>query len=248
VKQLVPVDFHSPIAIERQVVYYRNGLDNGSHTLRFAPRGAGNPLSFGSAVTVTAVQSSDATGDAGFGAGGGPTGPQRMIFGYTERADYVDSAGNSWRPATEFTAVTGALTDVVAKTWWTMRQSVFITNTPDPELYRYGAHWKDFTVNITAGPGTYHARLKFAETQCDGPGQRGISIYINGRNVVAGLDVYATAGGGSRAVDLVFEGIQPRNGVIDIHFVGSGSQDAMVQAIEIAPGPGGEGATPKTIH
>ena len=60
---------------------------------------------------------------------------------------------------------TGNLTDSVAKTWWTLRQAVFIKGTPDPELYRYGVHAPDFTVNVTVGPGTYHVRLKFAETQ-----------------------------------------------------------------------------------
>lgn len=247
-KQLVSADFFSPIALERQVIYYRNGLENGPHTLRLVPRRTHLPPSAGSDITVTAVQYSDAAGDSGFGEGGGPTGAQRMIFGYTERADYRDSGGNSWKPATEFTALTGHDTDVVAKTWWTMRQSVHVRNTPDPELYRYGVHWKDFTVNATAGPGTYHARLKFAETQCDGAGQRGITILINGRKMVDGFDVFATAGGAGRAVDLVFDGIQPRNGIIDIRFLGTTALDAMVQAIEIAPGPGGAGAAPKTIR
>ncbi len=248
IKQLVPVNLYSPIALERQVVYYRNGLDNGPHTLRLAPRRTNVPPPAGSDVTITAIQYSDANGDAGYGEGGGPTGAQRMIFGYTERSDYKDSVGNLWRPATEFVALTGALTDSVAKTWWTMRQTVDVRNTPDPELYRYGAHWKDFTVNVTVGPGTYHARLKFAEAQCDGTGQRGITIFINGRRVVEGFDVFATAGGAQRAVDLVFDGIQPRTGFFDFAFLGRGGREARVHAIEGAPGPGGEGATPKTVR
>jgi hypothetical protein len=65
---------------------------------------------------------------------------------------------------------------------------------------------------------------------------------------VEGFDVFATAGGAQRAVDLVFDGIQPRNGIIDIRFLGMGGREAMVQAIEVAPGPGGEGATPKTVR
>ena len=62
-----------------------------------------------------------------------------------------------------------------------MRQAVFVEKTPDPELYRYGVHWPDFTVNLTVAPGAYHVRLKFAETQYDGPGQRGITILSTGR-------------------------------------------------------------------
>ena len=83
---------------------------------------------------------------------------------------------------------TGDMTDAVAKTWWTMRQAVFVQDTADPELYRYGVHAPDFTVNLTVAPGTYHVRLKFAETQFDGPGQRGITIFLNGTKVVEGLD------------------------------------------------------------
>jgi hypothetical protein len=247
VKQLAPVDFYSPLRLERQVLYYRNGLVNGPHTLKVVARGARNPLSKGDGIYAYAVQSSDATGDSGFGEGGGPTDAQRMIFGYTGRTDYIDSKGNAWRPGTEFIARTGHLTDVVAKTWWTMRQAVFVNGTPDPELYRYGVHWKDLGVNLTVGPGAYHVRLKFAETECDGPKQRGITIFVNGAKIVDGFDVFATAGGAKKAVDLVFNDIKPLRGVIEIRFVGV-NRDAMVQAIEVGPGPGGEGAAPKTIY
>jgi hypothetical protein len=61
------------------------------------------------------------------------------------------------------------------------------------------------------------------------------------------LDVFATAGGANKAVDLVFNDIQPQHGVIEIRFAGV-NRDAMVQAIEVGPGPGGEGAAPKSIY
>jgi hypothetical protein len=247
-KQLVPVDFYCPFALDRQILYYRNGLTNGPHTLKVVARGARNPLAKGDEVNVQAVQYSDATGDSGYGEGGGPTETQRMIFGYTGRKDYEDSQGHLWRPATEFTARTGYLTDAVAKTWWTMQQAVFIDGTPDAELYRYGAHWKEFTTNLTVGPGTYHLRLKFAETQYAAPHERGITIFINGQKMVEGFDVFATAGGANKAVDLVYNNLQPKNGVIEVRLVGStiaGSQrEAMLQALEVGPGDGGTGATP----
>jgi hypothetical protein len=139
----------------------------------------------------------------------------------------------------------------VAKTWWTMRQAVFVDKTPDPELYRYGVHWRDLTVNLTVAPGNYHVRLKFAETQCQGAGQRGITISLNGAKVVEGLDVWATAGGANRAVDLVYNDVHPQNGVIAIHLEGvaccEGKGEAMLQAMEVAPGDGGMGSAPKTI-
>jgi len=143
------------------------------------------------------------------------------------------------------------MTDAVAKTWWTMRQAVFVKNTPDPELYQYGIHWPDFTVNLSVGPGTYHVRLKFAETQFNGPGERGITISLNGTKVVEGLDVWATAGGANKAVDLVYNDVQPQNGLIAIRLEGAAlggcKGEAMVQAIEVAPGDGGQGSVPKTI-
>ncbi len=266
VKQLVPIDCYSPAPMRRQILYYTNGLPNGRHTLKIVVEGEHNPLSAGDQVFVDGLQFSAATGDSGFGSGGGPTGMQRMIFGYTGRGNFIDWQGNAWRPATEFIARTGALTDSVAKTWWTMQQAVFIhgpndkdmgsevagsANHLDPRLYRYGVHGPDFTVNVTVGPGTYHARLKFAETQYNAANERGITIYINGEKVVDGFDVFATAGGANRGVDLVFNNIHPENGIIAIRFVGlkiGGCQrDAIVQAIEVGPGDGGTGANPKSV-
>ena len=251
VKQLVGIDCFSPIPLEHQILYYKNGLSDALHTLKIVVRGEGNPISMGKEVYVSGVEYSQATGDAGYGEGGGPKGAQRLIFGYTGRDDYIDSHGDTWRPGTEFIVRTGDMTDAVAKTWWTMRQAVFVKNTSDPELYRYGVHWPDFTVNLTVAPGTYHVRLKFAETQFEGPGQRGITIYLNGKKVVAGLDVWATAGGANKAVDLVYNDVQPQNGLVAIRLegatLGGCKGEAMVKAIEVAPGDGGQGSEPKTI-
>ena len=266
IKQLVPIDGYSPTPMHRQILYYTNGLSNARHTLKVVVEGEHNPLSTGDEVFVDGVQYSDARGDSGFGEGGGPTDTQRMIFGYTGRTDYIDWQGNAWRPGTEFTVRTGDLTDSMAKAWWTVPQAVFIHGASDqdpgsevegsahhidPNLYRYGVHWPEFTVNVTVGPGTYHVRLKFAETQYNAPNQRGISIYINGEKVADGFDVFATAGGANRAVDLVYNNIQPVNGVVAIRFVGStigGCQrEAMVQALEVGPGDGGTEAPPKSI-
>jgi len=251
VKQLVPVDCFSPLVLHQQVLYYLNGLGNGPHTLKIVVRGEHNPASSGNAVLIDGVQHSAAAGDSGYGEGGGPTGEQRLLFGYTGSADYLDSHGNRWRPGTEFVVRTGHLTDSVAKTWWTMRQAVFVKGTPDPELYHYGVHAPDFTVNITVGPGTYHARLKFAETQYTGAHQRGITIYVNGERVQDDLDVAATAGGANTAADLVYHDIRPVNGVITVRLVGSkvdgGERDAMLQALEVGPGDGGQGSITKSL-
>jgi hypothetical protein len=102
-------------------------------------------------------------------------------------------------------------------------------------------------VNLTVGPGNYHVRLKFAETQFNGPGQRGITIYINGQEMTKELDVWATAGGMNKAVDLVYNDVHPQNGVVAIRFVGATvngcQQEAMIQALELGPGEAEGGPT-----
>ncbi len=248
VKQLVGIDCWCPSARYSQVLYYKNGLSNTEHTLKVVVRGEKNPLSKGTNVYIGGAQWSAATGDSGFGEGGGPTDAQRVIFGYPERTDYVDSKGNAWQPALEWIVRLGDGGDSVTGAWTSKRRRIHIANTPDPELYRYGVGAKDFTVYFTVGQGTYNARLKFCETRDVKPEQRAItSIAINGRQVVDRMDVTATAGGVNGAVDLVFNDLQPSHGVITIRFTGHKGQHAMVSAIEIAPGNGGQGATPAML-
>ncbi len=257
-KQHVPVDCWSPAPRGGQVLYYRNGLPQGEHRLRVVLRGAGNALSKGTNVVVDAVQWSAATGDAGYGAGGGPTETQRMICGYPERTDYVDSQGHAWRPCTEWVCRAGDLADVVQQAWWTTPRRIDVDNTHDPALYRYGIHAPEFWVNVTVAPGSYHVRLKFMETydrvhprktakaEDDPATLDGITVLINGAVRANAFDVAKTAGGLNQAVDLVFNKIQPRNGVIELRFRNPGGT-AFVQAIEVGPGEGGEGAIPVSV-
>jgi len=251
VKQLVFVDCYSPVAKYQQVLYYKNGLGSGSHTAKIVVRGAKNARSNGGNVYIDGLQYSDATGAVGDGSGGGPKDAQRWIFGYPSRQDYVDSKGNAWRCATEWTCKLGPSADIVKRAWWEDPAQGEITNTADPELYRYGAHAADFTADFTVGPGTYHVRLKFAATRRIDASANGVTIEINGRRLVSRMDVAATAGGFNKAVDLVFNGITPRNGIIDIRFVGGIPEqgitgEAFVQAVEVGPGddPVGNGASP----
>jgi hypothetical protein len=251
-RQLVPIDFYGNLPLFQQILYYKNGLSNSPHTLRIVLRGEHDPLSKGNEVYIDAVQYSAARGESGWGEGGGPADAQRMIFGYSKRSDYADSKGNAWRPGTEFIARTGGLTDSVAKTWWTMRQAVFVGGTSDPELYRYGVHSTDFTINVTVGPGRYHVILKFAETQYSGPNQRGITVFVNEEKMAEDFDVFASAGGAQKAVDLVYNNIQPRNGVVAIRLVGDKvngcPREAIIQALEVGPGVASGGAIPKAIN
>jgi hypothetical protein len=247
VQQSVPVDSWCPEARSRQVLYYRSGLENAKHELKLLVRGARNPVSGGDAVWVSGAQWSAATGSSGFGEGGGPRDAQRVIFGATGRSDHVDSAGMSWRPATEVVIRLGGMTDSVAASWWTERRRLSIEGTADPELYRYGVHGRDFTAHFTVGPGKYHVRLKFAETRSVDPKTRLLNVHVNGKEIASRMDIAATAGGLNKAVDLVVNDVEPSHGAISIRFSGAAGGEAIVQAAEVAPGPGGDGAKPVTL-
>ena len=41
VKQLVPIDCWNPSPRDRQVLYYKNGLENTQHTIKIVARGSG---------------------------------------------------------------------------------------------------------------------------------------------------------------------------------------------------------------
>ena len=158
------------------------------------------------------MQWSAAEGESGFGAGGGPADPQRVIFGYVGRSDYVDSKGLAWRPATEFTLRIRRLADLVPIAFWTAPRLKDVAGTADPEIYRHGVYGPDFTAYFTVAPaGTYYARLHFCQAeQPPQPGGFATTIDIQGNEVVADMDIAAKAGGLGKAVDLVFSGIRPQ--------------------------------------
>ncbi len=265
VKQLCGIDCYSPFPLKEQVIYSRSGLSEGKHVLKVVVRGAGNTLSGGRQVWIDAVQSSATTGDAGCGEGGGPTDAQRWVFGYPARESYVDSAGHAWQTATEAVIRAGGSVDSVAASWYTKPRRRAVAGTSDPLLYQYGMHGQDFTVYFTVGPGEYHARIKLMESRWVAAEERAMNIEINGQSVVRDLDIAATAAGRpaavvftanrtkiwdglNRAVDLVFDHIQPRHGVIAIRFTGVNGKEAVVSAIEIGPGPGGPASAPVTTR
>lgn len=251
-RQLVGIDAWNPAPRENQVLYYRNGLAEGEHTLKIVILGRGNPVAKGARIRLRGIQFSEARGTLDFGEGAGPKDTQRMVFGYPGHEDLRDSAGNLWRPATEWVIRSGSLTDSVEKAWWTSPVTRPIWGTQNPDLYRYGAHGREFWLNATVGPGTYYVRLKFAATRGLDTCANCVSVSINGQPVVKRMDVAATAGGPDRAVDLVFSGIQPQHGAIEVRFRGGNEErglsgEAFVQAVEIGPGPGGRGAEPVTV-
>jgi hypothetical protein len=243
-KQLTLIDGWNPTARHKQLLYYKNGLENTKHELKIVLQGKGNLISKGTAVSIDAVQFSAASAGSDFGQGSGPTGPQRMIFGYPHRQDYIDSDGNPWRPATEWIIRSGYGKDTVKEAWWTDRRSMYIGNTPDPELYRYGAHGPEFWVNLTVGPGKYYVTLKFAETPLHPFLEKNkdnnrishtVNARINGREVLTKMNIEKEAGGLFRAVDKTFTDIEPQNGIIEVRIKGADEQGAVLQALEIGP-------------
>jgi hypothetical protein len=237
VKQPCGVDFWCPQSRNRQIMWYKNGLEQGRHLLKIVALGAKNPRSSGTRVYVDSLQWSAAQGEVDRGEGQGPDGPQRVIFGYVGREDYVDSQGRAWRPATEFTMRHKPLADLVALSFWTAPRLDGVSGTGDPELYRYGVHGKDFTAHFTVDPRlTYHVRIKFCQAEAAArPGEFATTIEIQGKPAAADVDVAAAAGGTGKSYDLTFDDIKPENGVIAVRFLNPGSGEAMVQAIEIAP-------------
>lgn len=246
VKQLCGVDCWCPETRDQQALCCRNGLAPGKHTLKIVATGEKNPVSKGTQVYVDAVQWSAAQGESGFGEGLGPTDAQRVIFGYVGRKDYVDSQGHSWRPATEFVMRKHKLADLVPIALWTEPRAAADPSLVEP--YRYGVYGRDFTAYFTVAPAqTYHVRLKFCQTEASvQPGAYATNAAIADKQVATDMDIAATAGGLGKGVDLVVNDIRPTHGVIAIRFWHRYVGQAMVQAIEVGPGPdrGRPGAAP----
>lgn len=240
VRQRSGLDCWNPMTREQQVLFARNGLENGPHDIRVVARGAGNPVARGGKVWIAEVQSSSAQGGTGYGSGEGPRTAQRMVFGYAGREDLRDAAGNTWRPATEWIVRLGPGGDSVGTAWWTQPAVETIEGTDSPDLYRYGVHAPEFVVNVTVAPGAYQAVLKFAATRSFDTQRNRVTVRINGNTAADKLDVAAAAGAPNRALDIRRNGITPRNGVIEFRFIGGDKDagapgEAFVQAIEVAP-------------
>jgi hypothetical protein len=250
VKQPTLVECWNPAVRYQQPIFLKNGLTNGKHELKIVARGEKNPLARGARIGIESAQYSAATGDAGFGSGGGPKAAQRSIFGYTGRKDYIDSEGRAWRPGTEFVARAGADVDTVAKCWWRNRRSMYIGGTRDEEIYRYGVHAPEFWVNLTVAPGRYNVRLHWADTpetpwmEREGDKWEAVSrpttVLINGQTMIENLNVRDEAGT-FHAYDREFQGVQPQNGIVELRFKSTPHHEAMIQAVEIIPeGDAGE--------
>src|SRR5208337_5479834 len=106
-----------------------------------------------------------------------------------------------------------------------------ITGTTDPTLYLTERYGKTFSYNIPAPNGTYTVILQFAEIYWNQPGQRKFNVFVQGNEVITGLDIIASAGGKNIAYDVTFP-VTVTNGMLDIDFT-TVVDNAKVSAIEI---------------
>jgi hypothetical protein len=228
------IDCWSPFVKNQQILYQISGLSNTEHTLEIRPRGEGNPLSESANFYIDAIAYSSATGQNDIGVGGGPTGAQRFIFGYTGRNDYIDKKGNAWKPATEWCSRLWWDADIVVKSWWTSPAETDIADVADPMLYRYGVHSPEFWMNITAGPGRYQVKIMIGTNRGVDYDNNAMTISINGKKVASIEDVAEQAGGVGKALNLTFKDIEPENGIVEVRFKGTKGH-AYVHAVELTP-------------
>ena len=123
---------------------------------------------------------------------------------------------------------------------------MYIGKTEDPETYRYGLHGDEFWANITAAPGRYTVVLHFASTPLhpfleqdkEGGWVRYVQdVDINGTRVISAMDVANEAGGNFQALRKSYDGIEPRNGIIEVRVAGVDGRPAVLQALEVIPAP-----------
>jgi beta-glucanase (GH16 family) len=147
---------------------------------------------------------------------------------------YVDGAGNQWSADTNFTGGKAAVP-----------VTVNVNGTADGVLYQTERYGNPFTYTFHVPEGRYQVTLKFAETYTGvtKTGQRVFDVSINGKQVLANLDIFAMAGSNT-AVDKVFNNVQPIGGTITIQFGPASVDNAKSTAIQIIPMPGKDALSP----
>jgi hypothetical protein len=104
----------------------------------------------------------------------------------------------------------------------------------DQQLYRTARAGKEIEYRIPVSPSLYTVHLKFAELWSQEPGKRSMTILINGRREGEQWDAALAAGQKNMAADLRVENIAPdAAGHIVVRILAAGTEEAMLQAIEI---------------
>jgi uncharacterized repeat protein (TIGR02543 family) len=165
------------------------------------------------AQSVTAAFSASAGGPVSVNAGGSAAG--------AFVADAYYSGGNTYSNTS--TIDTSLITGTVPP------QAVFQTE-------RYGEF--TYTIPMSASPGSsYAVTLYFAETYWTAAGQRTFNVAINGTTVLTAFDIFAAAGGASKAVARTFNTTSDANGQVVIQFTkGGGPDNPKICGIAVALG------------
>ncbi len=150
---------------------------------------------------------------------------------------YTDSLGNVWAAdedyvgggsATNTGTITGAL-----------------PGSSDQALYENERYGTSLLYNFQAPNALYQVTLKFSENYWTSAGSRVFNVMINGQTVLTNFDIFAAAGGEFKAVDKVFNNIQPDSqGRIIVQLGPTSADNAKIDAIQIIPQPGVATFTP----
>lgn len=149
--------------------------------------------------------------------------PLRILAGYSGKPQF-DNAGNIWQPDQYFHF--GGNWD---------RSDSATDRTSNPMLFK---HWRNgnFSYDIPLRPGVYELHLYFVSTEPESRGPFTFSISMNGKELLAGLDVSVDAQGPNIADERIFRDISPASdGFLHLGFNGERAP-ATLSAIEILPG------------
>jgi Malectin domain/Bacterial Ig-like domain len=126
-----------------------------------------------------------------------------------------------------------------------------IGGTTDGPLYqaqRVGNSTGDPAYTLPASNGTYTVNLYFAEIQKTGAGQRNFNVDVSGTTPnpdIAGLDIYAAAGGANKALVKTVTGATVCGSALKITTTNGTADFPAIAAVEIIPtGPAVCGTTP----
>jgi len=111
-----------------------------------------------------------------------------------------------------------------------------VTN-PAPAAVYQSERWGVFTYtvpNLTAGE-SYQVRLHFAEIAFRNAGARVFNVAINGSTVLSNFDIFATAGGGNKALVEQFTSAPDATGKITISYIKGTADVPKSSGIEIIP-------------
>jgi beta-galactosidase len=130
---------------------------------------------------------------------------------------YTDQAGQAWLPDQELTpaAKYGAVGGKII----TREELKTVAGTPAPQVYRTERYGMD-KYQFSLPNGTYTARLHFCETfsGVTAPGGRVFTVKIQGKTVLADLDVFKDAGGFAKPLIKEITNVPVTDGKLVIEF------------------------------